>query len=228
MAHHEEKTEELTLKDRVIQFLSTYRNVLIGGGIVIVVVLVSLAIYTAVMSNRIESSSVAAEELSSSFEEWKNAEEEEKMSSLEKEIRSKGNEIISSYSNLFAAARAHMVLGQLAVEKENFSKAEEQFLSVADNFSDTYLAPVSLMSAAVSREKQQNYKGAVELYRRVEENYAELSPAAPHALFSVGRLSERLDNREDALEAYNKLVDNFSSSNWTKAARSRIIFLKSQ
>jgi len=226
VSDHTEKSEKLTTKEKVTQFLTTYRNIIIAVGVVAVVVIASMAIYSTVMSSRIENSTVEAEELQKSFDEWKSAEEEQK-AELEEQIIDQAEEIISSYGGLFAAARAHMVLGQIYVEKESWEDAEGEFITVADSFPKTYLAPVALMSAAACREESGDYEGALEFYRRVESDYAETSPAAPHALFSIGRLNERLNNREAALKAYNGLVDDFSSSNWTKPARSRIIYLES-
>jgi predicted negative regulator of RcsB-dependent stress response len=226
VSDYTEKSEKLTPKEKVTQFLTKYLNVIIAVGVIALVVIASMAIYSAVMSSRIEKSSVQAEELQSTFEEWKSAESEQK-AELEKELIEQAEDIISSYGGLYAGARAHMVLAKMYVEKESWEDAEGEYLTVADSFPESYLAPVALMSAAACREEVEDYEGALELYREVESDYAETSPAAPHALFSIGRLNEELDNREAALEAYNGIVDDFSSSNWTKPARSRIIYLES-
>jgi len=226
VSDHTERNEKLTVREKVSRFLSTYRIAIIAVAGIILVVVATLSIYSIVRGKRIEASTLMAEELQDSFEEWEAAGEAEK-ENLEKEILSGAEEIISSYEGLFAAARAHMLRAQIHVAKEEWKSAETDFLKVADSYADTYLAPVALMSAAVSREEQENYEAAIELYRRVEENYSDRSPAAPHALFSIGRLNEVLDRRDAALEAYNGLIDDFSSSDWTKPARSRIIYLES-
>ncbi|MFP4490633.1 MAG: tetratricopeptide repeat protein [Spirochaetaceae bacterium] len=227
MAQHTEKGEELTLKDKVTRFLSTYRNVIIALSVVILVALAAVAIYTLVMNNRIEESSIMAEELQESFEEWQSADNDEK-AELEENIVSDAEDIISQYGSLYAAARAHMVLGKLHAENDEWEDAEDRFLTVSESFPKSYLAPVSLLSAAACREETEDLEGAVELYQRVEADYSENSPAAAQAVFSAGRVYERLDRTDKALGAYNSIVDNFSNSSWTNLARSRIIYLETK
>ncbi len=227
MADHREKTEELTVKEKLIAFLTRYTYLIVAVVGVAAVVLISIAVYTAVMNSRIEKSTVMAEELVDTFEEWRSADDADK-AVLEEEIRAGAEEILDDYPKLYAGARAGMVLGELNTAMEQWEAAEKSFIEVAETFPKSYLAPIALMSAAVSREESGDAEGALELYRKIGEEYAEGSPVAAHAVFSIGRLNESLNDREGALEAYNRVVDNFSSSNWTKPARSRIIYLETQ
>ncbi len=227
MAQTEKRQEEMTFKDKLSQFLHAYKKVIIGIAGLIVVILIATGIYTMVHQNRLESSSQQAEELINSMDEWRNAEEEEK-SELEEQIRSKSAEIRDSYSGMFAAQRALMVLGQLEYAKENREKAAEHFMEVADSYGNSYLAPVALMSAAACKEELERYDEALSHYQRIRDRYSDTTPEAPHALFSIGRLYEQQGETESALDAYNELIDNFSASNWTKLARDRIIYINSQ
>ena len=228
MSNIEKRPEEMTFKDKLSQFLHSYKNVLIGIGGVLLVVLIGTAIYTAVHQNRLEDSSRQAEELISTYEDWQNAEEEEKKAELEQQIREQSASIQDSYSGMFAAQRAKLVLGQIEHAKENWEKAAGHFLEIADSTPKSYLAPVALMSAAVCKEEIGSYQEAISHYQRIFDQYGDTAPEAPHALFSIGRLYERQDEKDAALDAYNQLIDNFSASNWTKLARDRIIYLNSQ
>jgi tetratricopeptide (TPR) repeat protein len=228
MAHSEKRQEEMTFKDKLSQFLHTYKYVILGITGALIVVLVATGIYTMVHQNRLEASSRQAEDLLSLMDEWRNAEEEQARSDLESQIRDTSSDIRESYSGMFAAQRALMVLGQLEYEKDNKEKAAAHFMEIADTYRNSYLAPVALMSAGVCKEELERYDEAISHYQRVRDQYAGSAPEAPHALFSIGRLYERQNDKESALEAYNELIDNFSASSWTKLARDRIIYLNSQ
>jgi tetratricopeptide (TPR) repeat protein len=227
LADHREKTEDLTLKEKLIAFLTRYTYLIVAVVGVAAVILISIVVYTVVMNSRIEKSSVMAEELVDTFEEWRSADDADKPA-LEEEIRARAEVILEDYSKLYAGARAAMVVGNLDSAMEQWEAAEKSYMKVAETFPKSYLAPVALMSAAVCREESADASGALDLYRKIGERYAESSPVAAHAVFSLGRLNESLNDREGALEAYNRVVDNFSSSNWTKPARSRIIYLETQ
>jgi tetratricopeptide (TPR) repeat protein len=228
MAHAEKRQEEKSFKEKLSQFLHTYKYVILGIGGALIVVLIATGIYTMVHQNRVEASSKQAEELISLMDEWRSAEEQSEKDDLQQDIRELSTDIRDSYSGLFAAQRALLILGQLEYALENKEEAARHFMELADRYQSSYLAPVALMSAGVCKEELQRYDEAISHYQRVRDQYADTAPEAPHALFSIGRLYEMQDERESALDAYNELIDNFSASNWTKLARDRIIYLNSQ
>ncbi len=225
MSQHQVRTEDKNFKTVLATFLANNRVPFMVIAAIVVVLVIGVGIYTYVHQNRVEQSAVAAEQMQSLFADWQNAEEEQK-SELAEELTATGEETIGKFSGMYAAARAHMVLGRVAYEREDYSAAIEHFNALADSQPKSYLAPVALMHAAVAHESATEYENAIAAYQRVRENYAATFPGVAHALFSIGRLYEELDDREAALQAYNEVVDDFSSSNWTNLARDRIIYLE--
>ncbi len=227
MSQPQVRTDEKNFKTVLATFLSNNRGPLLVIAGIVVVLVIGVGIYTFVHSNRVEKSAVAAEEVQTLFSDWQNAAEDKKPEIAE-ELVAKAQTTIDDFSGMYAEARAHLILGQLAYEQEKYQNAVEHFTVVADSQPKSYLAPVGLMHSATAHEKAEEYQAAIEDYQRVRESYADTFPKVAHALFSIGRLYEKLDDTEAALQSYNEVVDDFSSSNWTNLARNRIIYLEAK
>ncbi len=225
MSQPQVRTEDKTFKTVLVTFLSNNRVPFMILAAIVVLLVIGVGIYTFIHQNRVEQSAVAAEEMQSLFSDWQEAEEDNK-AELAEELVSTGEKTIDKFSKMYAASRARLVLGQLSFEQDSYSEAAEYFTDIADTQPKSYLAPVGLMHAAAAHEHAGEYQEAIAMYQRVRENYAEVFPKVPHALFSIGRLYEELEDKDAALQAYNEVVDNFSSSNWTNLARDRIIYLE--
>ena len=225
MSQHQVRTEDKNFKTVLATFLANNRVPFMVIAAIVVVLVIGVGIYTYLHQNRVEQSAAAAEQMQSLFSDWQSAEDEQK-GDLAEEITATGEEMIDKFSGMYAAARAHMVLGRLAYTREEYTAAIEHFTALADSQPKSYLAPVALMHAAVAHESAGEYENAIAAYQRVRENYSTTFPEVAHALFSIGRLYEELEDRDAALQAYNEVVDDFSSSNWTNLARDRIIYLE--
>jgi predicted negative regulator of RcsB-dependent stress response len=225
MSDNKAKTEKTDFRTLLTIFLSRNRMVFLVIVVVILVLLAGVGIYTSVHNGRIEKSAAAADELQRIYEEWTNAAEAEK---AEKEslLVKRAEEVIGSFKTMYAAQRAHLVLGRFHHEKKEWDQAVEEFVALADTFPKSYLAPIALMSAATAHEEAGRTEDAISCYQRIRENYAESFPDTAHALFSIGRLYETIGQEDAALAAYNEVVDDFSSSSWTNQAQDRIIYLE--
>lgn len=225
MSDNKLKEEKKDLRTLLSIFLSRNRMVFIVLVVVLLVLLAGAGIYTSVQQNRTEKSAIAAEELQKLFDEWQAAPDEEKVEK-EEALLSRAKDTLSSFKKMYAAQRAHLVIGRLHYENEEWDGAVEEYTALADDFPGSYLAPIALMSAAVAHEQAGRTEDAISTYQRVRETYADSFPDVAYALFSIGRLYEKNGQKDAALEAYNEVVDNFSSSNWTNPAQDRIIYLE--
>ena len=224
MSDTKKKAEEKNIRIVLSRFISHYRTVFIIILALIFAVLIGVGVYTTVHQNRVEKSAVAADELQGLYEDWQSAAEDEK-GELKDQIVDKAEEIVDSYSRLYAAQRAYMVLGQLYYRSEEWQESIGEYEQLVASFPKSYLAPIALMSAAAAYEQTKDYETAISLYARVEEEYSAMFPETPYAVISIGRLYEQLDNNDAAIAAYNRVIDNFSGSNWTNIAYDRIIYL---
>jgi tetratricopeptide (TPR) repeat protein len=225
MSDTRNRSEEKNIRIVLSRFISHYRMVFIVILVIIVAALIAVGVYSTVNQKRVENSAVAAEELQELYEEWNSAADDEK-ADLRSDLESKAADALKKFKRMYAAQRAYMVLGQLHYQSEEYDAAVENYESLADSFPKSYLAPISLMSAAAAWEQLQDYESAIAAYRRVSDEYSDSFPSVAYALVSIGRLYERMGQADEAVEAYNEVVDNFSGSGWTNIAQDRIIYLE--
>ncbi len=203
----------------------TLRYVLIGVLIALVVLIITWAIFIAIRSNRIESSTVLVEIAQDKLDAWVDAEDDENKTAIANDLQKALLTVIDTYPRLYAAQRAYQIQGSLFFRTNQWDLAAQSFLDLADAFPKSYLAPISIVNAAVSYEEAEKFGLALETYRRVLDEFASVSPEIPRVLFSLGRLSESVGTKQQALEYYTRLADEYASSSWTNLARDRIIYL---
>lgn len=136
-------------------------------------------------------------------------------------------EALSDYPKMFASQRALFVRGLMALENQEWEDAYTSFETLADQWPDSYLAPVGLYNAGSAREEAGDTDGAQAAWTRLAENYTSLSPDVPAALFSLGRLSESQNSQDEALGYYSDLEARFPDSRWTDWAKDRILVIES-
>lgn len=227
MSNRPHREDERTLQQRFIEFLSSYRVVLLTVLGVIIVGILGSFLYLEIADRRATAAANLAEELQTSYQEWVDLEGEEQ-ESVREEIESTATEILDRYGNTFAAQRSYFVLANVAYESEEYEEASTQFRTLAEEFPRSYLAPVSLFNAAVAQEQLGNPEEARSDYQQLIEEYTDSSAQAPRALFALGRLSENNQAYEEAASYYNRILDEYGDSSWTTLARNRIIFLQAE
>jgi TolA-binding protein len=185
--------------------------------------MVGFFVYDFVSRGMKEDSAMLSEDIQEAYTEWVQT---------EPDIRddTKINEMIDlalkDFPRQFAAQRAFFTRGLMNLEKEKWEEAATAFLVVSDTWPDSYLASVSLYNAGAAREELGDSEGAAALWTRIVEDYGDLSPDAPEALFNLGRLAETSDNREKAIEYYRDIAARYPESRWTDLGKSRILVLE--
>ncbi len=225
------QNKELTPKEQFLSNLSAFllknRIILLSILAVIVVAIIAVTATTMIIDSRVEAGTVIAERVQRSLDKWHESEDEETKTELEEQIVGDIQQILKSYPLGYAAQRGLYLKGELAFAKENWTEAAKEYMAVADQYSESHLAPACLMKAAVAYEQAGDDQAAMNAYLTVADNYGDESPNAPRALFSVGRLSEKSESPETAKSFYNNLLDRYPSSSWTNLAKARIIYLDS-
>ncbi len=224
------KPQEETPKQKILNQLSNFiqhnRILLLVLLIAIVVGVITFAVVSEIVGKRLGDSTYMVEQVQKDFDSWVIEESEEQKQALEDFILDETENIINTYPRLYAAQRARFIRGNLFFEKEMWVESVDEFVLLADTFPQSYLAPISLVNAAVALEEDGDTAKAVEFYQRISDEYRDDFAGIPEVLFSLGRLHEQQDDYTSAQEVYEDLEDNFSSSNWTKLARNRIIKMK--
>ena len=216
-------------KQKFLQILTStihsIRYVLISVLGALAILVITWFIVAEVRSKRIESSTVLVEMAEDNFSSWIAEEDEEAAVKLAEKIIDDLTRIVDEYPKLYAGQRALHLLGSFYFRTSNWTLSAESFIKLADEFPDSYLAPVSRINAAVAMEEAGDYAKAIQTYIQIVELYLDISPEIARVLFSLGRLNETHGTKEMAIEYYNRIVDEYPSSGWTNLAQDRIIYL---
>ncbi|MCK5200597.1 MAG: tetratricopeptide repeat protein [Spirochaetales bacterium] len=227
MSQSHDKSEKITLKGKLSLLIQKYSYILLGSIIAIVFLVIGLLIYNSLQMKNLEKDTQQIESIQDDFENLGSFTDDEKLDSARKEIEEKLNILIDDGKKNYVLQRALFIRATMFFQDEDWDKSIEDFKLLAELFSSSYLAPISLINAAIAFENSGKIDKAIEEYNTVVNNYSSVSPEIPNVYFSIGRLFEHKSDKTAALEAYNNLLDNFPDSNWTNLARSRIIYLES-
>ena len=228
MSQSHDNSEKTALKGRLSLVIQKYSYILLGSIIAIVFIVIGLLIYNSLQMKNLEKYTQQIESIQEDFENLKNLTDEEKLTSARKEIEENLNLLIDGGKKNYALQRALFIRATIFFQNEDWDKSIEDFKLLAELFSNSYLAPISLINAAIAFEESGKIDEAIGEYNIVVNNYSSVSPEISNVYFSIGRLFEQKSDKTAALEAYNNLLDNFPDSNWTNLARSRIIYLESK
>jgi len=194
--------------------------------IILAVIMAGILILDFVLESKEEKSEILTEDIQDAYTEWlQDNPEEREAGELEELIA----EALDKYPKYFAAQRALFTRGLMALEYEKWEDAALAFESVAEKWKNSYLAPVSLYNAGAAKEELGSINDAIRFWTRLVENYTEVSPDVPEALFNLGRVAETYGgDTEEALKHYYELAAKFPNSRWTDLSKTRILIIESR
>jgi len=142
-----------------------------------------------------------------------------------KPVVEKANELLASYSKVYAGWRARFILGLVHASLKEYDVAEKWFADIAEVSPRSNLAASALVNAASMAEERGDMQAALG-YLQKTDAYATTYVGYTRALFTRGRILEHLEKPQEALAAYQQLVDRGESDDWSHLAKSRLILLK--
>jgi len=217
------ETKELTFKERVNEGLANHWKMasIIFFSVLLVMALVLVLGY--MNRGKVSESAMLAEDIQAAYTAWMQEAPEFRDGD---ELAALIDQALEDYPKLFAAQRGYFTRGLMALENKEWDSASEAFVTLADNWNDSYLAPVSLFNAGSALEESGDAEGAAVLWQRLIDNYSEVAPDAPEALFNLGRLAEVRGDAEEALGFYKDVNSRFPKSRWTDLSKSRILVIE--
>jgi tetratricopeptide (TPR) repeat protein len=218
--------EKKTLYVKLADFLRKYRIVVIAAFGAAALIVVGVAVGTAIKGAVQAKAAAAIEKLDADFGALSSEQDKDKRAALEKAFLDQAAEVAKKWSGDYAALKALGYQARIAEEKKDWASAEKDWLAVLGAAPGSFLAPVALQSAAVAAEEQGAPDRALADYKKLVNKYASTAVGIPHAYFAIGRLSEQGKDYPAALAAYQKIVSTWPSGDWTKLATDRIISLK--
>jgi tetratricopeptide (TPR) repeat protein len=220
-------SEKKTLYVKFSDFLRKYRAiVLIVFGAAVLAVL-GVAAGTMIKDARLKASTSSLEKLDADYSTYASEQDQAKKAELEKSLVASAEALAKKWKGDYAGQKALVYKAKIAESKKDWAEVEKNYLAVASDNPDSYLAPVALQGAAGAAEEQGAVDRALADYRKLVDKYGDKAIGIPHAYFSLGRLSEQSKDYAAALVAYQKIVSTWPESDWTKLATDRILFLKS-
>jgi len=210
---------------RLINYFHRIRIPLyIFAGLIFMSVLI-IFIVTTTNRNNEENSTRTVEEAETLLNKW--LDEKSTESNQVEDIRKIAKEVINEHPYQQASARAYFVLARIERNLGNYATASEYYQKLVRHFPRSYLAAISLYNAATAEEEREKDDNAINLYKKLIQNYTSLEAA--RAMFSLGRLYEKQKNYQEAAIYYQKLYNDeskISNTTWKNLAKSRLLFLE--
>ncbi|HUX52091.1 MAG TPA: tetratricopeptide repeat protein [Spirochaetia bacterium] len=225
MAKEIERTGKLSVREHFSAFIQSNRHFLLAGIAAVFVLIVGFVVVSEIRSYREQKSVTLVENAQQQYTDWQTAPAAKKKD-LETKLLANLDNIIKKYPSLYSAQRALFIRGNLYYDKKEWKLAAESYVQLAHKFSQSYLAPISLLDAGAAYEEAGDNSAAATQYSLIAEKYGSHTPEKPLALFSLGRLAEEKKDYSAAKTQYDKLVNDFPGSGWTNLARDRIIYLQ--
>jgi len=220
--------EKKTFLQIVSDFIRANRVALLAILAGIVIVLVSILVYTSVRGAVIRTSTTRIEKLQDDATAYETEQDQAKKAELETALIAGLDETAAKWPKLFAGQKAHALKAGILAAKKDWAGAEAEWLAAAASRPTSYLAPIALQEAAVAAEERGSPESAKALYERFLKEYPNAVSGIPHAHFALGRLSEDAKDYVAAIASYEKIVATYPDSDWTKLAKDRILFINSR
>ncbi len=222
------QTEKKTFSEKLTNFISVHRILIISIGVAVVLSIAGVGIYTAVSGNIASASSRAMDLADQKLQAWSQETDEQKKADAEKSLVADLDSIAKKWPRTLAAQRALLRKGAILSQKKDYAEAEKVALDAFARNKKSYAAPLALELAAVSAEEAGNTDAALAHYTALTKDYLKDNPIAPAALFNLGRLQEGKKDYKAAMTSYNQVISSFGDSDWSMLAKNRVIYLKSQ
>jgi TolA-binding protein len=223
-----EKAVKVGIREHVTEFIQRFRIALLA-----ILALIVVGIIVAVVYEELHKSSIAAvtemvEKVDAAHDALLAAKTDAEKTALFQDFEAAVKQAGESFKGSYAEQRALFLKGTYFYNDKKYAESEAFFLSASQVMPASYLAPIALINAAFAAEDKGDSAKSIEYLNKLAKDYEKTSAQVPRALFNLGRIHEASENWKEATAAYQKILDAFSGSNWTKFARDRIIYLKSQ
>jgi tetratricopeptide (TPR) repeat protein len=227
MSSAAEKREELSIGEKVADFMQKNRKGIVTGIILAAMLLVVFIAALIIRDDLTVKAVSAVEELNSRYEALRvdinDASRETEVNALLEEVG-----VFAAKNSGYAGIRAYFILANMQADMKKWADAEQTWFKAGEKAAKTYLAPVAYYNAAVAAEEQDKLSLSVELYTKslsLKDDF----PGAARAQFAIGRLEEAQNNQEAAVEAYRAVINNWPGETiWTNLAQSKIISLSNK
>ncbi|MDR1903871.1 MAG: tetratricopeptide repeat protein [Treponema sp.] len=227
MSSAAEKKEELSINEKIADFIQRNRKGIFTG-IILAVILLVVFIAALIIRDKLTVKAVSTvEELNNRYEALRldinDTSREAEVNALLEELGT-----FAAKNSGYAGVRSYLIMADMQADMKKWADAEQTWIKAGEKAAKSYLAPVAYYNAAIAAEEQDKLPYAIELYTKslgLREDF----PGAARAQFAIGRLEESQNNHEAAVEAYRAVINNWPAETiWTNLAHSKIIYLSNK
>ncbi len=124
----------------------------------------------------------------------------------------------------FAHTTGYYALGNILFSLKEYREAHKNLVRYVDKAPKTTLAPLALLKAAIALEEANDLKGALELYKRLEDRYTD-SIIADQIFFNAARVHAKNKDLVNSRNYYNKVISSFPESVFAQQAKKRLFLM---
>ncbi len=124
----------------------------------------------------------------------------------------------------FAHTMGYYALGNMLFSQKEYREASSNLVRYADKAPKTTLAPLALLKAAIALEEANDLKGALELYKRLEDKYAD-SIIGDQIFFNAARVYAKNKDLVNSRNYYNKVIASYPESAFAQQAKKRLFMM---
>lgn len=218
----DEKFEKTTVGEKVAEFVTSFRSILLT---VVVVVVVVLGVYGTVAAVSASNSEKGLENIDSiSYVMTKDS-----ASLSDEELKGRADTALAALSAYVSKSgivgvRSNMLAAEIYYSQKDYEKAASAWKKAAEKGKKSYTAPLSYFNAAIAYEEAGNTDEAEKAYRQVvaHKDFDQIA----HAKFSLGRVLEEKGSKDEAVAVYTELYNSVPEDSWAKLAKSRLLVLE--
>lgn len=220
-AHESEKT---TFSQKINEFLTKNRVVLLSVLIAFVVFFVGLVIYTLITDAK---NNAAYSTVETAFDDWEKARSATDKTGLvaqEDTLIVTLQKVAASNKKSYAGARANMTIAEIYFSRKDWKNAQDSYLLAANAAPEAYTSGLAWFNAGVCADELGNNDQAFEFFNKALA--LDGFNLKARVLFNIGRIEEQRANTDAAIASYQKIAEQFPNDDWTSLAKSRIIALQ--
>ncbi len=160
------------------------------------------------------------EKIMTDYERYSSAGDAGKVAGVVKELRDFTD---STYFG-FPRTAGYYALGNILFGQKEYREAHKYLVRYADKAPKTSLAPLALLKAAIALEEANDFKGALEMYRRLEDRYGD-SIIADQIFYNAARVYAKNKDLVNSRNYYNKVIASFPESAFAEQAKKRLFLM---
>ena len=116
-------------------------------------------------------------------------------------------------------------LGNMYYTQKMYKESIEYLRKFLNEASETELTSIALLKVAVATEEMNDYNGALQIYKRLEEEYSD-SVIADQIYYHIGRYYANQNDLTNAKRYFIKEISEYPKSQYAFLAKKRLFLLK--